>query len=46
MLAFVVAGVILGVLARFLWRGAERPGLALTLPVGVVGAVLGGVGRR
>ena len=44
MLAFLVAGVVLGVLARFLWRGSERPGLALTLLVGVVGAVLGGVG--
>ena len=44
MLAFLVAGVVLGVLARFLWRGPDRPGPALTLAVGVVGAAVGGVG--
>jgi uncharacterized membrane protein YeaQ/YmgE (transglycosylase-associated protein family) len=45
-IAFLVAGVILGLLARFLWRGPERPGLALTVVVGVVGAVVGGVGMN
>ncbi len=46
MIAFLVAGVILGVLAGFLWRGPDRPGLALTVVVGVVGAVVGGVGMN
>ena len=46
MIAFLLAGVILGVLAGFLWRGADRPGLALTVTVGVVGAVVGGVGMN
>jgi uncharacterized membrane protein YeaQ/YmgE (transglycosylase-associated protein family) len=46
MLAFVVAGVILGALARILRRGPEHAQLALTVAVGVVGAVVGGVGMN
>lgn len=46
MIAFLLAGVILGVLAGFLWRGPDRPGTALTVTVGVVGAVVGGVGMN
>jgi uncharacterized membrane protein YeaQ/YmgE (transglycosylase-associated protein family) len=46
MLAFAVAGVILGVLARLLRRGSEHAPLALTVAVGVVGAVVGGVGMN
>jgi uncharacterized membrane protein YeaQ/YmgE (transglycosylase-associated protein family) len=46
MLAFVVAGVILGVLARVLRRGPEHAPLPLTLAVGLVGAVVGGVGMN
>lgn len=46
MVAFLVAGVILGALARFLWRGEGDPGAALTLLAGVVGAVVGGVGMN
>ena len=38
--------MILGVLVGFLWRGADRPGLALTVTVGVVSAVVGGVGMN
>ena len=44
MLAFLVAGVILGVLARTLRGGEDNPPMTLTVPVGVVGAVIGGVG--
>ena len=44
MIAFLVAGLILGVLARTLRGGQDDPPLALTIPVGVVGAVIGGVG--
>jgi len=46
MLAFVVAGVILGVLARVLRRGPEYAQIALTVAVGVVGSVAGGVGMN
>ncbi len=44
MIAFLIAGLILGVLARTLRGGAEDPSMTLTVPVGVVGAVIGGVG--
>lgn len=46
MLAFLVAGVVLGVLARVLRGGPDHPSYALTVPVGVVGAVVGGVGMN
>ena len=44
MLAFLIAGVILGVLARTLRGGEGNPPMTLTVPVGVVGAVIGGAG--
>jgi uncharacterized membrane protein YeaQ/YmgE (transglycosylase-associated protein family) len=43
-IAFLVAGVILGVLARVLNSKPGAPPLVLTIVVGVVGAVIGGVG--
>jgi uncharacterized membrane protein YeaQ/YmgE (transglycosylase-associated protein family) len=43
-IAFLVAGVILGVLARVLGSKPGDPPLALTVVVGVVGAMIGGVG--
>lgn len=46
MLAFLVAGVILGVLARGLRREPDDPGLVITLVLGVVGAVIGGAGMN
>jgi len=46
MIAFLVAGVILGVLARVLRGGPDNPPATLTVPVGVVGAVVGGVGMN
>jgi uncharacterized membrane protein YeaQ/YmgE (transglycosylase-associated protein family) len=44
MLAFLVAGLILGVLARTLRGGPDNPPMTVTIPLGVVGAVIGGVG--
>ena len=44
MIAFLVAGLILGVLARTLRGGPDSAPMTLTIPVGVVGAVTGGVG--
>ena len=44
MIAFLVAGLILGVLARTLRGGPDNPQLTLTIPVGVVGAAIGGAG--
>ena len=41
MIAFVVAGLILGVLARVLRSGPDDATLPLTLLTGVVGAVSG-----
>jgi uncharacterized membrane protein YeaQ/YmgE (transglycosylase-associated protein family) len=46
MIAFLIAGLILGVLARALRGGPDNPQVVLTVPVGVVGAVLGGVGMN
>jgi uncharacterized membrane protein YeaQ/YmgE (transglycosylase-associated protein family) len=44
MIAFLVAGLILGVLARTLRGGPDNPQVTLTIAVGVVGALIGGVG--
>ena len=44
MIAFLLAGLILGVLARTLRGGPDSAPMTLTIPVGVVGAVTGGVG--
>ncbi len=46
MIAFLIAGLILGVLARTLRGGPDNPQVVLTVPVGVVGAILGGVGMN
>lgn len=46
MVAFLIAGLILGVLARTLRDGPDDPQVVLTVPVGVVGAVVGGVGMN
>jgi uncharacterized membrane protein YeaQ/YmgE (transglycosylase-associated protein family) len=46
MIAFLVAGVILGVLARVLHHGPHDPSPVLTVLVGVVGAVVGGSGMN
>lgn len=46
MIAFLLAGLIMGVLARTLRGGPDNPQVMLTVPVGVVGAVVGGVGMN
>ena len=43
MIGFLVAGLIIGALARLLLPGPQRIGLASTLLLGVIGSVVGGV---
>jgi uncharacterized membrane protein YeaQ/YmgE (transglycosylase-associated protein family) len=43
MIGFIAAGLIIGLLARLLLPGRQRIGLALTLLLGVLGSVVGGV---
>lgn len=42
MIGFLVAGLIIGLLARLLLPGRQHIGLPLTLLLGVVGSVVGG----
>jgi uncharacterized membrane protein YeaQ/YmgE (transglycosylase-associated protein family) len=42
-IGFIVAGLIIGALARLLLPGRQRIGLLWTLLVGVAGSVIGGV---
>ena len=42
MIGFIIAGVIIGFIARALLPGRQRLGLAMTLLLGVVGSVVGG----
>ena len=46
MIAFLIAGLILGVLARTLRGGFGAPQVALTVLTGVVASVVGGVGMN
>ena len=46
MIAFLVAGLILGVLARTLRGGFGAPQVALTVLVGVVASIAGGLGMN
>ena len=43
MIGFVVAGLVIGVLARLVKPGRQRLGLLATLAVGLAGSVVGGV---
>jgi uncharacterized membrane protein YeaQ/YmgE (transglycosylase-associated protein family) len=43
MIGFIVAGLIIGLLARLLLPGRQRIGLLWTLALGVAGSVVGGV---
>jgi len=43
MIGFIVAGLIIGLLARLILPGRQRIGLLWTLVLGVVGSVVGGV---
>jgi uncharacterized membrane protein YeaQ/YmgE (transglycosylase-associated protein family) len=42
MIGFLIAGLIIGLLARFLLPGRQKIGLLWTLVLGVVGSVIGG----
>ncbi len=43
MIGFIVAGLIIGLLARLLLPGRQKIGLLWTLALGVAGSVIGGV---
>ncbi len=42
LLAWIVVGLIAGLLARWILPGADRFGIILTVLLGVVGAIVGG----
>ena len=42
MIGFLVAGLIIGLLARLIIPGRQRIGLLMTLLLGVVGSLIGG----
>jgi uncharacterized membrane protein YeaQ/YmgE (transglycosylase-associated protein family) len=42
MIGFLVAGLIIGLLARLLMPGRQKIGLPMTLLLGVVGSLIGG----
>ena len=42
MIGFIVAGLVIGVLARLILPGRQRIGLLWTLVLGVAGSVIGG----
>lgn len=43
MIGFIVAGLVIGLLARLLLPGRQKIGLLWTLVLGVLGSVVGGV---
>ncbi|MDQ3644023.1 MAG: hypothetical protein M3356_00730 [Actinomycetota bacterium] len=43
MLGLLIVGLIIGALARLLLPGRQKIGLALTLVLGVIGALIGGI---
>ena len=43
MIGFLIAGLIIGLLARLILPGRQKIGLPLTLLLGVIGSVIGGV---
>ncbi len=42
MIGFIIAGLIIGALARLILPGKQKIGLLLTLLIGVIGSVIGG----
>lgn len=42
MIGFIIAGLVIGAIARLIKPGKQRIGLLATLLVGVVGSVIGG----
>ncbi len=43
MIGFIIAGLIIGLLARLILPGRQKIGLLWTLVLGVLGSVIGGV---
>lgn len=43
MIGFIVAGLIIGLLARLVLPGRQRIGLLWTIALGILGSVVGGV---
>jgi uncharacterized membrane protein YeaQ/YmgE (transglycosylase-associated protein family) len=43
MIGFIVAGLIIGALARLIKPGDQDLGIVMTLVIGVIGSVVGGV---
>lgn len=43
MIGFIVAGLVIGLLARLLLPGRQRIGLLWTIGLGIIGSVIGGV---
>ncbi len=43
LIGFLVAGLIIGALARLLLPGRQKIGLALTLLLGILGSIVGGL---
>jgi uncharacterized membrane protein YeaQ/YmgE (transglycosylase-associated protein family) len=43
MIGFIVAGLIIGALARLIRPGDQDLGILMTLVIGVIGSVIGGV---
>jgi uncharacterized membrane protein YeaQ/YmgE (transglycosylase-associated protein family) len=43
MIGFIVAGLVIGLLARLILPGRQHIGLLWTLVLGVIGSVIGGV---
>ena len=43
MIGFIIAGLIIGALARLIKPGKQNLGIFATLPLGLVGSVIGGV---
>jgi len=42
MIGFLVAGIVIGLLARLILPGRQRIGLLMTLLLGIVGSLIGG----
>ncbi|MEJ7893000.1 MAG: GlsB/YeaQ/YmgE family stress response membrane protein [Solirubrobacteraceae bacterium] len=42
MIGFIIAGLVIGLLARLILPGRQKIGLVLTLVLGVIGSVIGG----
>jgi len=42
MIGFIVAGIVIGFIARAILPGRQRLGLGMTLLLGVIGSVIGG----